>query len=391
MKFSLLDQSKEIKDLIFNYPSFVHSKRKSYLENEIPVFVFHSIDPVTFELQLKYLKSNDYSTLSIEEFKSSLAKNAIFKKTVLLTIDDARLSFWKYAFPLLKKYNMKATLFVIPGRTLDNQTVRYNQEDVWDETITESQLESIDPNDEELCNWQELEAIHKSKLINIESHTLFHREVFTSKKLLGVINKYSNFSKFNSDISPYLNKNCIGKDLDENNYYGYPLFETESLMLGNDHYSIDSKLLEFCKDFYMESNTKDVSLDKSLLDILKRELHTNKYDFEIINGKDSVKEDLILARNLIKDKLGDNAGNSICLPWTLGNELTIEILKEINIDLCFWGTLSSKKINKPGDDLLYISRLKSDFIFRLPGIGRESLTTIYLNKFKRRIENKPVY
>jgi len=49
------------------------------------------------------------------------------------------------------------------------------------------------------------------------------------------------------------------------------------------------------------------------------------------------------------------------------------------------------KINNPGDDSVSNSRIKNDFIFRLPGVGRKSLYSIYKYKIKRRLLGEKVF
>lgn len=66
------------------------------------------------EEDFKYLKENGYYTLSIKELYA--IENGEMKlppKAVMITFDDGQESFYKYAFPLLIKYNFKAVLSVI--------------------------------------------------------------------------------------------------------------------------------------------------------------------------------------------------------------------------------------------------------------------------------------
>lgn len=73
-----------------------------------------------FEAQLQYLKKHKYKTLTLDEyycFKQKTCKQP--QKSVLITFDDGFYFNYKYAFPLLKKYNMNAALFVI-GKNLEN-------------------------------------------------------------------------------------------------------------------------------------------------------------------------------------------------------------------------------------------------------------------------------
>ncbi|MDR1474049.1 MAG: polysaccharide deacetylase family protein [Lactobacillales bacterium] len=90
----------------------------------VPTLMYHHITPeITdsnclapedFELQLDALKKADYTTVSPEEVYLILTENKKpIQKVVCLTFDDGFDDFYKNAYPLLKKYNMKATSFVV--------------------------------------------------------------------------------------------------------------------------------------------------------------------------------------------------------------------------------------------------------------------------------------
>lgn len=73
-----------------------------------------TIDVENFEAQLKMLKDNNYKTLTLDEFYNwKQGRIDLPYKSVLITFDDGFLSNYQYAFPLLKKYDMNATVFLI--------------------------------------------------------------------------------------------------------------------------------------------------------------------------------------------------------------------------------------------------------------------------------------
>lgn len=134
-------------------------------KNKIPVLCYHNlataeektnfesekdwtIDVKNFEEQLKYLKKHNYKTLTMEEFyewKQGMLN--LPQKSVLITFDDGFLSNYHYAFPLLKKYNMNATVFLI-GEYVQNAT----QTD-WNGNIkTYMPLELVEKSKEEYPN-----------------------------------------------------------------------------------------------------------------------------------------------------------------------------------------------------------------------------------------------
>ncbi len=75
-----------------------------------------------FNKQMKWLHKHKYRTISTQEFYDwYTGKIKLPKKSVLITFDDGSYSVMKYALPILKKYNMKATFFVI-GKNIGADT-----------------------------------------------------------------------------------------------------------------------------------------------------------------------------------------------------------------------------------------------------------------------------
>lgn len=71
-----------------------------------------------FERQMKYLYDNQYTTLSLDEFYSWYnGKRKVPAKTVVLTFDDGNYEFYHLVYPILKKYKLKATMFIIGAYT----------------------------------------------------------------------------------------------------------------------------------------------------------------------------------------------------------------------------------------------------------------------------------
>ena len=71
--------------------------------------------PKVFEEEMKYLKDNNYTSISITEYINFLKdqiKNPIPKKSIIITFDDGYISQYQNAFYILKKYNMTDTFFI---------------------------------------------------------------------------------------------------------------------------------------------------------------------------------------------------------------------------------------------------------------------------------------
>lgn len=84
-----------------------------------------------FEKQMKFLKYSGYDTLTMEDIKCYFDHTCKLKRrSVLITFDDGFKSNLEIALPLLKKYNMNATIFYI-GKNADEENSTYlNREDL---------------------------------------------------------------------------------------------------------------------------------------------------------------------------------------------------------------------------------------------------------------------
>lgn len=90
----------------------------------IPVLYYHSvkesadnevtISPKMLKAQLKYIKDQGYITLTISELKNYILNNSpIPEKSIIITFDDGYMDNYFNAFPILKDFNMVATIFCI--------------------------------------------------------------------------------------------------------------------------------------------------------------------------------------------------------------------------------------------------------------------------------------
>jgi len=108
--------------------SLISSFDKNYVfkpyGKSVPVLMYHSItyekgNPIClpikkFKEQMKYLKDNGYYTITLINLYEYLMNNTpIPEKSVVLTFDDGYENNYTDMFPVLKKYNFKATVFDI--------------------------------------------------------------------------------------------------------------------------------------------------------------------------------------------------------------------------------------------------------------------------------------
>ncbi|WP_412095064.1 polysaccharide deacetylase family protein [Bacillus haynesii] len=123
----------------------------------IPILMYHSISSgnslrvpeAEFRGHMKWLKDNGYYTLTPEEAYIVLTQDKMpSEKCVLITFDDGYTDNFEKAYPILKDYEMKATIFMI-GKSVGRKN-----------HLTERQMKEM--------------AEHG---IAIESHTINHVEL----------------------------------------------------------------------------------------------------------------------------------------------------------------------------------------------------------------------
>jgi len=89
-----------------------------YHETKINNLNKMSITPYEFESDLKYLAANGYTSITMSKLINYVYNGeALPEKPIMLAFDDGYLSNYVYAYPLLKKYDMKAVLSIIAKDT----------------------------------------------------------------------------------------------------------------------------------------------------------------------------------------------------------------------------------------------------------------------------------
>ncbi len=153
------EEKKDIKDLKSDIPILLYHSVIPKLEEEHSRSMF--VSEVNFEKDLKYLKKNGYETISLEQMEDYYLGEEIQlpKKPIVITFDDGYLNNYEYAYPLLKKYDTKAVIYLIGWS-------------VGRDTFIDSDKE-ITPH----FNWEQAREMYESGLIQFGSHTFdLHNE-----------------------------------------------------------------------------------------------------------------------------------------------------------------------------------------------------------------------
>lgn len=96
-----------------------------YPRYTVPILMYHYVSegdgtlfvkPDIFERQMKYLRDHRYNVISMDELVDGMRSGRSFAhNTVVVTFDDGRRDNYLNAFPVLQKYQIPATIYMITG------------------------------------------------------------------------------------------------------------------------------------------------------------------------------------------------------------------------------------------------------------------------------------
>lgn len=88
--------------------------------------LFSTLPPAVFEAQMRFLRRN-YRLVSLEQLYSELQDPASRGQAVAVTFDDGYADTYHNAFPILRRYQIPATVFVIVGSIESGEVAWYDK------------------------------------------------------------------------------------------------------------------------------------------------------------------------------------------------------------------------------------------------------------------------
>lgn len=118
------------------------------------------VSPVDFERQIKYLKDNNFTSFTMSEL---VKLKKVPRRSVVITFDDGYEDNFIKAFPILRKYGFKATIYLIINRENNNWSIHRRAKNLTNELVDEPKLQN-----------EQIKQMLESGLIEIGAHTLNH-------------------------------------------------------------------------------------------------------------------------------------------------------------------------------------------------------------------------
>lgn len=104
--------------------AFWYFAADDYRLTGLPVLNYHQVNdkyntvltmkPADFEAQMKYLHDQDYHSITLEQFDAYMqGKGDLPDRPILITFDDGYADNYENAYPIMKKYGFRGTIFLI--------------------------------------------------------------------------------------------------------------------------------------------------------------------------------------------------------------------------------------------------------------------------------------
>ena len=328
--------------------------------DEIPVFIYHDVDPVSFAGDLEFLHTNGYRTISLDEYLSACSrKGTRGDKRVLLTFDDARSSFYEVALPALGTFNAHATLFV-PSYWMAPPA------------ITGSVL---------FMNWEQVRACAASGYVDVQSHAHRHALVAISNELVGFA---SPRLIARHDVYDWpMRRTAAGEGLGPPPL-GTPVYRAAPLLSARCRFLESVALATACVQRVSELGG-EAFFNLSDWSTWLRRFHDSRA--RVLRGERLMQEgfarlvrsELELAREQFRAQLG-YAPTSLAYPWLLGSRNSLECARQLGFRNAFGVAVDYRRARHERLPLPVFGRLRSDWLPLLPGRGRASFFSIAARK-----------
>lgn len=333
------------------YPGFVLGLPLS--RREIPVFIYHDVEPAAFASDLEFLRRNHYRTLGLDEYLAAREGRVRPGRSVLLTFDDARKSFLSVALPLLRQFDARAVLF---APTYWMQRAEHAADDLF-------------------LSWEQLRACAESGHVDVQSHAHRHALVATSPHVVDFANP-SALARF--DIYDWPMRCIDSKDELGKPALGTPIYRAAPLLSAQCRYLENGDVTRACRELVENRGGPEFFAQADWRTQLARTFdeHARGAPGQIMDPaafQNLVASEFELSRDELKRHLG-YAPHCIAYPWHLGSAPSLQHARRAGFQVAFGVAMDYRaERHRSRLPIPVYGRLKSDWLQFLPGEKRASV------------------
>lgn len=164
----------------------------------VPVFLYHQINelikanPAVLASHFDYLHKKGVHTFTANEAYDIIKNgNKLPLNSLLITFDDGYYDNYLNVFPLLKKYNLKATFFLNTAYIAEGPVDRTNFEIQHSDHVNNEAVKNLyltgNGQSAQYMTWTEIKEMKASGLCEFQAHTHTHKCIPAKMKLSGIV------------------------------------------------------------------------------------------------------------------------------------------------------------------------------------------------------------
>ncbi|HZD53761.1 MAG TPA: polysaccharide deacetylase family protein, partial [Woeseiaceae bacterium] len=290
--------------------------------NEVPIFNYHEVAPETLEPDLDYLRENGYATLSLREFLQTMQAGARRRRAVLLTFDDAWSSFWTVAFPLLRKYQMRAVLFA-PTYWMDGHGP-----------------------DGLFMGWDQLRDCAASGFVEVQSHAHRHALVHTSARLHGFATPESLARTHFFNWPMREDDPGLGPPPP-----GTPVYGALPLLSATRRYIESAEAVRACRSFVAEQTDSFFSDSDAEGELRRHHAEVSARNPGRWATQEELEREMIVEFDRSRERFEDELGYAppyFAYPWMLGNRRSFELARRAGLTAAFGVGVDFRRARRRG-------------------------------------------
>lgn len=142
-----------------------------------PIYLFHQVLAGEWRRICGTIRKRRLATPTAGELLDEAASRP---PGLVLTLDDGWSSVWSIAFPIARRFDVRLTVFLVPELVIESPECR----STLDDGASPADLVARDQGPAPHLTWGEVQALHASGLVDVQSHSLHHGLVFTSEHAL---------------------------------------------------------------------------------------------------------------------------------------------------------------------------------------------------------------
>jgi hypothetical protein len=354
--------------LLRRYPAFVLCKHPQEPVG-VPAFVFHDVVAESLEPMLQFLVDNRYVALTADEYLTRrTGDSSCRQRKVLLTFDDGHKSLYTVAYPLLNHFGLKAVAYIVPGMTPEDANAGGAGR---------------------LCTWQEIQEMHESDVLDIQSHSMYHHSIPISDQVIDFTRPYMDLSFLTSDLAPLISEAGGVKRSDQLGY-GTPIHAWGSRFDQRPAFQEEPSVVRACIEYVHRHGgveyfrTKNWRSRLKAVEVEARRIDAHAYRFETeAEQRTAILKDFVDSRRAIEWRLPGKRVRHFCFPWFRGSTLAAELSAEAGYISNAWGSLLPRTMRQDCFPIP-IARLSAPYLWRLPGKGRRSLGAVLARRAEHR-------